>query len=67
VLEVFNTKAGDISKVAIGTAGDLSKIVVRLYDQSDNESVRRRCLDAIDRMESGRFFGMSEELGRLDR
>lgn len=66
-IEAFKTEAGDIRTSAAGTAFDLSKIVIRLYTQSDDEGIRRRCLDAIDRMEQAGFFGLSEELRRYDR
>jgi hypothetical protein len=66
-VEAFKTEAGDISKAGAMVAGDLSKIVIRLYTQSDDEKVKKRCLDAIDVMEQAGFFGLSDELRRLDR
>lgn len=66
-VDAFGTGAGDIRTAAAGIAMDLSKIVIRLYAQSEDETIRKRCLDAIDRMEQGSFLGMSDELGRLDR
>lgn len=66
-IEQFKTDAGDIRTHGDMVAGELSKIVIRLYTQSDDEAIKRRCLDAIDRMEEAGFFGLSDELGRLDR
>jgi hypothetical protein len=66
-VEAFKTEAGDIRKATAMTAADLSKIVIRLYTQSEDDAIRKRCLNAIDRMETAGFFGLSDELGRLDR
>lgn len=48
-------------------AMDLSKIVVRLYAQTDDETVRSRCLSLIDEMELHNFFGVTNELDGVDR
>ena len=48
-------------------AMDLSKIVVRLYAQTDDEGVRSRCLSLIDEMELHNFVGVSTELDTVDR
>jgi hypothetical protein len=66
-IQAFKADAGDVRQHGAMVAGDLSKIVIRLYTQSDDEHIRKRCLDAIDRMEEAGFFGLSDELGRLDR
>jgi len=63
----YKSEGGDIRKHGSLVAHDLSKIVIRLYAQSDDVEVRKRCLDAIDQMEMAGFFGLSDELGRLDR
>jgi hypothetical protein len=66
-VQEFKTDAGDIRTPGALVAGDLSKIVIRLYMQSDDEKIKKRCLDAIDAMEQAGFFGLSDELGRVDR
>jgi phage tail protein X len=66
-IEAFETEAGDIRTSAAGTASDLSKIIIRLYTQSEDQAIRRRCLDAVDRMERAGFFGLAEELLLHDR
>lgn len=48
-------------------AMDLSKIVVRLYAQTDDETVRSRCLSLIDEMELHNFVGVTSELDTVDR
>lgn len=45
----------------------LSKIVVRLYAQTEDSRIKSRCLDLIDDMERHHFMGLSSELQRLDR
>lgn len=45
----------------------LSKLVVRLYAQSTDEQIKRRCLDAIDAMELNGFWGLVQELDEIDR
>lgn len=66
-IEAFKTDASDIRTGGSMVARDLSKIVIRLYTQSDDEAIRRRCLDSIDVMEQHGFFGLSDELGQIDR
>ena len=42
-------------------------LVVRLYEQTRDETVKSQCLDMIDRMLDHGFFGIGEELAKLDR
>jgi hypothetical protein len=46
---------------------DLSKVVIRLYTQSQDEDIKKRCLDAIDVMERGNSWGLSKELREFER
>jgi HEAT repeat protein len=66
-VEAFRTDGGDIRTHSAIIAADLSKIVIRLYAQSSDEEIRTRCLNAIDKMERANFFGLSDELGRVER
>ncbi|NNJ24321.1 hypothetical protein LzC2_03770 [Planctomycetes bacterium LzC2] len=66
-LASLGEEAGDIQKRTAGVADDLSKIVLRLYAQSGDTDVRRRCLEAIDRMALARVYGLARELERIDR
>jgi hypothetical protein len=66
-IEVFRDEAGDITKAGSMVGHDLSKIVIRLYTQSEDADVRSRCLNLIDQMELHSFMGLSDELQRLDR
>jgi hypothetical protein len=66
-IEAYRTEAGEISTSSSGVAMYLSKIVVRLYAQTEDPGVQSRCLDMIDEMERYHFLGLSDELQRLDR
>ena len=45
----------------------ISKLIVRQYQQTTNKNVKTRCLDIIDRMEQVGFFGIGDELQKIDR
>lgn len=66
-VEQFKTNAGDIRTRGAMVASDLSKIVIRLYTQSDDDALKTRCLNTIDTMEHANFYGLSDELGRVER
>jgi hypothetical protein len=66
-IEAYRTEAGDISTAGSAVAMHLSKIVVRLYAQTEDPTVQSRCLDMIDEMERYHFLGVSDELQQLDR
>ena len=66
-IEAYRTEAGDISTSGSAVAMYLSKVVVRLYAQTEDPAVQSRCLDMIDEMERYHFLGLSNELQRLDR
>ncbi len=57
----------DLATSSSAIAMDLSKIVVRLYAQTDDELIRSRCLSLIDEMEFHNFVGVSNELDTVDR
>jgi hypothetical protein len=48
-------------------ATSLSKIVVRLYAQTEDVAIQAQCLSLIDEMERCNFLGLSRELQQLDR
>jgi hypothetical protein len=63
----FGAAAGDISTAASGDAPTVSKLVIRLYTQSNDDAVKRRCLDLMDEMERLGFYGIDSQLAELDR
>lgn len=63
----LGSAAADISTAAAGDAPIVSKLVIRLYTQSSDDTVKRRCLDLIDEMERLGFYGIDSQLAELDR
>ena len=63
----FGAAAGDISTAAAGDAPTVSKLVIRLYTQSNEDAITKRCLDLIDEMERLGFYGIDSQLAALDR
>ena len=45
----------------------IATLVVRQYEQTENEGTKKLCLDLIDRMEQIGHDGMAGELGKLER
>ena len=66
-VEAYGKDGGDISKPAGASAMGLSRIVVRLYAQTEDLAIQSRCLTIIDEMEYHQFLGLSDELRRMDR
>jgi hypothetical protein len=66
-VEAYKADASDLSKAGAGVAMDLSKIVIRLYTQTENTAIQTRCLALIDEMERYHFIGLSDEMKQLDR
>jgi hypothetical protein len=66
-LAVCRKDGSDLATSSAAIAMDLSKIVVRLYAQTDDELIRSRCLSLIDDMEFHNFVGVSSELDTVDR
>ena len=62
-----STRGSAARAIAALLFADCGPADIRLYTQSDDEAIKRRCLDAIDRMEEAGFFSLSDELRRLDR
>ena len=60
-------ETGSITNADSMAARNLSKIVIRLYAQTDDMAIRGRCLTLIDEMLLCHFFGLTEELRKLDR
>jgi hypothetical protein len=60
-------QAGNMASSSAAIAMDLTKIVVRLYAQTEDEKIRSRCLSLIDEMERYSFVGLSNELRAIDR
>jgi len=59
--------ASDPRKAGIAVAMDISKIVIRLYTQTADSDIQRRCLDLIDTMEMRHFYGIDAAMELIER
>lgn len=66
-IEARGSQASDIQQAESTDGSEVAKLVVRLYAQTKDEAVKRRCLNHIDQMEFYGFFGVDQELHRIDR
>ena len=66
-ITAYKAEASDIRRPSALIAMDLSKIIIRLYTQTENPIIQKRCLDMIDEMEFHHFLGLNEEMNKLDR
>ena len=68
VLQVVSEReSSDIAYAGASSAYKISKLVVRQYEQTTDQDIKRQCLDLIDRMEKVGYLGMGDELNKLDR
>ncbi len=67
ILEFIREDGTHIAYRGAMVAREISTLVVRQYEQTKDESIKTRCLDLIDRMERVGYYGIAEELGKLDR
>ncbi len=67
VLELIQEEGSDFGSHAAGAAHSISILIVRQYEQTTDPTVKSKCLDLIDRMERFGYFGIHEELSKIDR
>jgi hypothetical protein len=67
VLEVLGEEGTHIAFRGSMIAHQISKLVVRQYDQTTDDTIKAHCLDLIDRMERVGYLGIGDELNRIDR
>ena len=67
ILEFVGQEGTNIAYRESIVAQIISKLIVRQYQQTGDEKVKTRCLDIIDCMEQFGFFGIGEELKKIDR
>jgi hypothetical protein len=67
IIGAAGSRASDIRHADFSDGSLVAKLVVRLYAQTTDETVKRRCLDHIDAMELLGFYGIDQELSRVDR
>ncbi|MCP4598419.1 hypothetical protein [Neptuniibacter sp.] len=67
-LEQTDIDAGDIRTRATIDSSTISKLVIRVYSQNqEDENIQSRCLDVIDRMAQIRAYGLSQALSLYER
>jgi hypothetical protein len=67
ILELVGAGGADLRNRSALVARLISKLVVRQYAQAKQEPLKRRCLDLIDHMERMGYWGIDEELDKIDR
>ena len=67
ILEFVDEEGTNIANRESIVAHIISKLIVRQYQQTTDDSVKAHCLDIIDRMEQVGFLGIGDELTKIDR
>ena len=67
VLELVGAEGGSIANKGARSAFNISKLVIRQYEQSSDSKTKSHCLDLIDQMEKVGYLGIGDELSKLDR
>jgi len=60
-------ESGDTSTSAAGDSYQISKLLIRLYSQTNSNEIKTRCLDAIDNMIGFGSNGLGNELAQFER
>ena len=61
---VYGSKASSMLTSEGGVAHELAPLMIRLHDETDNPTLRKRILDVIDKMVLAGFLGIDEHLGQ---
>ena len=67
ILEFVGEEGTHIAYHESMVAHTIAKLIVRQYEQTTNDEVKTHCLDLIDRIERMGYYGMGDELNRIDR
>jgi len=67
VLGFIGDEGGHVARQEAMVARSMSTLIVRQYEQATDAALKSRCLDLIDRMERVGYYGIGDELSRLDR
>ena len=66
-IDVAGLAAGDISTREAGDADIVTKLTLRTYQQSSDDSIRARSLDLIDKLMEFGAYGIHDALEEIDR
>lgn len=67
VLDFVGVEGGHVARQEAMVARSISTLIVRQYEQATDATLKSRCLDLIDRMERVGYYGIGDELSKLDR
>lgn len=65
--DVVGYEASDISQGAAALADTVSKLIVRLYTHTSDETIKCKCLDLIDRMMQLGVYGVGSVMEKYER
>jgi hypothetical protein len=66
-VEVAGSEAGDIRTRSAGTATEVTRLILRLYSQTNQEAMRSHCLDVIDAMVAVGTYGLDQAIESYER
>ncbi|MDK2984502.1 MAG: hypothetical protein PWQ96_144 [Clostridia bacterium] len=66
-LDAVGRNAADIRTRSAADADKVSKLLIRVYSQSNSETFRSRCLDLIDKMKMIGVHGLDKALADVER
>ncbi|GAB1543373.1 hypothetical protein NUACC21_60470 [Scytonema sp. NUACC21] len=66
-IDSCGSSAADIRTRSAADANEVSELLIRLYSQSKDETLRSRCLDLVDRMMQMETYGLDKALQEFER
>lgn len=67
IVTIIGDKGSNIQFREASTAHSIATLVVRQYAQTTDPTLKRKCLDLIDKMERSNYMGINDELEKIDR
>ena len=62
-----DSEGGENANGRVRTSHLIATLVVRQYEQAKDAELKARCLNLVDRLETSDFYGIGEELAKIDR
>jgi hypothetical protein len=66
-VHALSEEGGNVRSGVAIAGRSLARLTLRLYGQTKDEKVKRRCLNQLDLMIEGSFFGLDTELEKVER
>lgn len=67
VLEFVGAEGSSVAHYGSMAAHSISTLIVRQYEQTTDQTSKIECLNLIDRMEQVGYYGIGDELSKIDR